>query len=1110
MKIITKKRIEVTKKWGTLMIMATLAAIVVPVSANTFSFKPVSNHLHPNQLIEIQGRVTDLVGNGLAGVTIAVKGTQKAVATDKDGRFKIGLTNQEKILIFSLIGFSTQEIIIGNQSQVTVILREDALGLDEVVVTALGISREKKSLGYATQQIEGKSLNDAPATNFIDNLAGKIAGVNISSGGAVGSSARITLRGESSLSMQNNQPLFIIDGAPVANDAVNNTEGSADYGSSAASINPADIASINVLKGPAAAALYGSRAANGAIVITTKQGSSGKGNGISFNSYYFMDKVGRLPKFQNEFGAGRDGQYEGSNFGASWSDYPDGVQDGLDESWGPRLDVGNMEAQFDSPTTNGFRGGDVALSNRGDVIPTPWVSHPNNIRDFFQTGGKTYNNLAFSGSNDKSNYRLSLTALNDNGVIPNNDLDRYIVSLNSSYKLSSKLTSDIHVNYEKTNGSNRPDNGYGRNTVMYFFTWMNRNINMNSLKDYWQPGLEGIRQFQYNYGENHNNPFFLMYEDTKAQDKNHLYGNIDLNYDISKNLSLKLRTAIDYYNDFRPMKWGTSDIDNPNGKYEEVKIGYMERNSDFLLSYHNTASDNDFDYRISVGSNRFDLSGTTGSTTATALLIPGIYNLGNTGSPLLASSGKNQKRINSLYAFGNVGYKEVLFLDITARNDWSSTLPSNNNSYFYPSVGINTDLKKLLSLPDAISQGRVRISWAEVGNDASPYQLLNTYNYSAPWEDNAALAGTSSLANANLKPELTSTYEIGMVWSFFDRLTVDLTYYDIRSKNQIMNLPQATSSGYDFRAINAGEIKNNGVEAMLSGTLINHPGGLRWDAAINWARNVGKVISLTDEVNTVVQSAPGEDASIQARVGQRMGAIWGPGFVRVPDGPMKGNIIIYEDGNARATSEDIYLGNINPDWTASLSNQLSYKNFSLNALIGGQVGGKFISRFYNKAIGSGQLIESAEGREARAVGHEYDDPYFIVGAALMPDGSYQPNNTSTDGTFSQGVYDTDVRHFFKGRMDHISEAQLFSTTYFKLRELSIGYNLPSKWIGKTFLNNAKISLTGRNLFLWTPKSNQHFDPEVAVATQGNGLIPGFENMSLPSTREYGISLNLNF
>jgi len=978
-----------------------------------------------------------------------------------------------------------------------------------VVVTALGISREKKTLGYSTQQIKGDVINETPASNFVNNLSGKIAGVNISSAGGVGSSARIVIRGESSLGMQS-QPLFIIDGVPVGNDGTNNS-GSADYGNSASEINPADIESVNVLKGPAAAALYGSRAARGAIVITTKKGTNRKGVGVSFNSYLFVTKVGRLPKFQNEFGQGNNGQYEGSNFGASWSAYPNGNNDDYDESWGPRMDIGTTRAQFDSPTTNGFRGGDVAVSNRGDVIQQPWVSQPDNIKDFFTTGKKYYNNIAFAGGNEHGDYRLSLTSLNEKGVIPNNDLNRYQVNLNSSYKLSKKLTSSININYVKQQSDNRPDNGYGRSTFMYFFTWMGRNVNINSLKRYWQPGLEGIRQFQYNYGENHNNPFFLQYQDTKGQNKDRVYGNMALEYTFNEHLKLKARVADDFYNDYRPMQWAVSTVDYESGRYQIVQIKNEERNADFLLTYNNTAANGDFGYNISAGGNRFDNSGHSEDVAAPQLLIPGVYSIGNTGTALTGSSSQFKKRINSLYGTANLNYKDYIYLDITARNDWSSTLPPGSNSYFYPSVSVNGNLKSILGLPDVFSQAQLRGSWAKVGNDTGPYALKNTYNYASPWGSNYALVGTGSLLNPKLKPEIITTFEIGTAFSFFNsRFGFDVTYYNALSKNQIISLPTVQSSGASSRQINAGEIRNKGVEVVVNLVPVK-TANFKWSVTVNWAHNVGRLISLTDEVDKIVQAAPGEDASIQARVGERMGAIWGPGYQRVPDGPMKGDVIIFNDAYPRRTTEDIYLGNYHPDWTGGIYNQLTYKGLSLNFMFGGQKGGKFVSRFYNKAVGAGQMLESALGREARTPGTEYDAPYYIPGAAQMPDGTYQANNTSTDGTYSAGVYGTNARYFIKKPLDHISEAQMFSSTYFKLRELSIGYAIPAKWMANgKFIKNARLAVTGRNLFLITPKSNKHFDPEVTTATDGSGLIPGFENMSTPSTREMGVSLNLNF
>lgn len=1069
----------------------------------------------------VSGKVQNEVDEPLAGVTVeAVEKTsnqKRTIVSDANGDFSFtGLPAGNFTFLFSYVGYEdyVQEgyrLAAGDRITLNVEMKGQKGTLGEVVVTALGIKRKKESLGYATQEISGAQLTESPASNFINNIASKIAGVQINSSGSVGSSSRITIRGESSLGMGNNQPLFVIDGVPVGNDNTSNTNAGADYGNSAAEINPADIESMNVLKGPAAAALYGSRAANGAIVITTKSGSARRGADVNFNSYYLTEKVTWLPEFQNQFGQGRDGKYEGSNFGASWSIYPAGVQDSYDESWGPRLDNGTLEKQFSSPTTNGFRGGDVAINNRGDVIATPWVSHPDNIKDFFNTGRKFYNNLALSGGNEKGTYRLSVSSLNEKGVIPNNDLDRYQVNLNSNYKLTDKLTSSIHFNYTKQESPNRPDNGYGRNTFMYIFTWMTRQVDINSLRNYWQPGLEGLRQFQFNYGENHNNPFFLMYENTKAQDKDRIFGNVALEYAFTDRLKLKVRTAADIYDDYRPMKWAVSTVDVPKGSYQETYIKYQERNSDLLLTYSSRQGVSDFGYTLTAGANRFDQSGRSLVATNKGLVAPGIYSIGNTTELLEAGSYRWQKRINSVYASANLNYKNLVFLDINARNDWSSTLPSHNNSYFYPSVGLNTNVKDILRMPDFFSRAQLRFSWAQVGNDTGPYNIIDTYGYGAAWGSNYSLVGGATLKNANLKPEISSTYEVGTSLGFLnDRLGIDLTYYDIRTRNQITSLPIPRSSGQVSRVVNVGEIQNSGVELVLNASPVRNANGFSWDITINWSKNVGKILSLDAESGKIVQAAPGEDASIQARAGERMGAIWGPGYVRVPDGPLKGQIVIGSNGKAMITTEDMYLGNYNPDWIGGIYNQLSYKGFHLNFAFGGQVGGYFVSRFYNKAAGSGQLIESTWGRGQRAPGTEYDGLYYAQGAALMPDGSYQPNSTGDLGKLDAGVYGTDVRSMVKGQMDHISEAQLFSSTYFKLRELSIGYSLPKKLVSKASIKSARLSLTGRNLLLFRPSSNHHFDPEVAVATAGNGLIPGFENMSVPSMREVGVSLNLNF
>ncbi len=1043
----------------------------------------------------------------IPGVNVIIKNATTGTVTDSDGNYSIQVPDVSSTLVFSFIGYQPEEVQVNGRSTIDVSLLPSVEQLSEIVVTALGIERETQSLGYAVQEINGENLNEARETNFTNALAGKVAGLDIKSNTGVGSSTRVVLRGESSLSINGNQPLFVVDGIPISNN-ISNTTG-ADYGNGAAEINPADIESVNVLKGPAAAALYGSRAANGVIVITTKTGKNKQGLGLAISSSITFEDVLLLPRFQNEFGGGSNGLFEGSNFGyqGNLDLYPNGIQDGYDESWGPRLNFGPKRAQFDSPTTNGFRGADVHLRNRGDIIPTPWISQPDNVKDFFDLGRTLFNNVAVAGGNDNGSFRLSYTNLNQKGIVPNNDLMRNTIALNTTYNFTDKFKADLSMSYIKTESDNRPDQGYGRNTPMYFMLWMTRQVNMNSLRDYWQPGLEGVRQFQYNYGENHNNPFFYQYENTSGQLKDHLLGRIALAYDFTDNLSLMVRTGTDLYNDHRPIKRAVSTVGNERGSYQESDIYFEERNSDFLLKY-DFKSTGKFGMVFSAGANRLDQTYRNTNVLAPELLIPGIYNLGNNASPIQTNEYNSTRRINSVYGLAQFDYDNKLFLDVTGRNDWSSTLPENNNSYFYPSVSFSTLFNEVLNLPQFIDLAQLRLGWAEVGNDTGPYQLYNSFNYELPWGNELALSEPNALKNPQLKPESINTYEIGANVKFFNnRLGIDFTYYDIRSKDQILNIPLSKTSGYDSRVINAGEIKNQGIEVMLNATPIKLQNGFEWELSVNFAKNNSEVVKLAEGIDAFVQSAPGEEATVEARIGERMGALYGPGMERVPDGPMKGEIIIGVNGLPIKTTEPIYLGNFNPDWIGGISNSFSFKGVYARALFDFRQGGSFISRFYNKAMGAGILEESAPERAAREPGTEYDTPYYHAGAAQNEDGTYTQNLISTDGTASEGIYGTAARNYYKQYFDHNSEAQLIDASYVKLREVAVGYTLPQALLGNFPLKNIRVSFVGRNLKLWT--DNPHFDPETAMATTGGGLIPGFENMSLPSTRSWGFTLNFN-
>ncbi len=1062
------------------------------------------------------GMVRNDDGDALNGAAVSVedanKSTIASTSTNEKGMFqfsKLPFGGPYRFII-SHVGYTPDtlggyKINESSKISLSVTLRPKNQVLGQVVVTALGIVQKKISLGYATQEVKGAVLNEARDNNFVNSLSGRVAGVNIISGAGVGSSARITIRGESSLNYFKNQPLVIIDGVPVSNDPVQNA-GPADFGNSIGELNPADIESVNVLKGAAASSLYGSRAANGALVITTKSGKGKKGMGVSFTTGYTWEKPLRLPKFQNSFGGGADGQYMGSNFGYSNNGlYPDGVNEGWDESWGPALN-GQLIPQFDSPTKNGFRGGDVNIPNRGDIIPTPWIAHPDNMKDFFVTGHTRYNSVALSGSNDVANYRFSYTNNEELGIVPNNNLTRNSFNLKSGYKLTDRLTAEVVGNYTKTLSSSRPDLGYDHGTIMYEYVWMDRNVNINSLRNYWQPGLKGLQQFSQDYGNGHDNPFFYAFQSPSGQNKDQLYGNVQLTYKILDNLSIMGRAGTDYWNDFRPRQMAVSSSNAPQGFYQETTLKYQENNYDFLVNYKTDYKDFHFD--VSGGGNTMERYRGSRQQTAGQLVIPGIYSINNSQSAVQASSTDENRRTNSLYAFLQADYQGKVYVNVTGRNDWSSTLPSSSNSYFYPSVNSSILLNKIFSMSPKIDLLKLRLAYAQAGNDADPYSILTPYNYQQLWNGIPSLSESSQLSNLDLKPEKSSTAEVGAEVSLFaGRLGLDVTGYSTKSKNQIMSLPTPTSSGYTGRVINAGEISNKGIEVQLNAVPIRLKDGFQWNVTVNFSRNISKVVALAPGVDKIVQVAPGEDASIEAHVGQRMGALYGPGFVRVPDGPLKGLPIIGTDGLAVKTPTSIYLGNINPDWIAGITNRFSFKGIYLECLFDIDHGGVMVSRFINKALGAGQLIESAGARLKHAPNDVYNTDYYRDGGVDQGNGTYARNLQIFDGSYSKGLYGTGPRDFYKKYYDHNSEQQLVDRSFVKLREAKIGYNIPKSLYGRLPVQNITFSLVGRNLALWT--KNQHFDPETGAST-GQGLVGGFENLSLPTTRSFGANLNINF
>lgn len=1044
----------------------------------------------------ITGIVLDEAGEPVVGANIIIRGTNNGVITDLDGNFILD-TPEGATLQISYIGYADKMLPVGKDSAYRIVMSENAEALNEVVVTALGITREKKGLGYATQQIKSDGL-ETPAGNLVSMLSGKVAGLNINSGAVVGGGSRISIRGDRALSSGPSSPLFVIDGIPIGSGAGSQTESAGIN-----ELSSSDIESMNILKGAAASALYGSRAANGAIIITTKKGKRTNGLSVSYSGNFSRETPLILPQLQDQFGQGKDGVYEGGNFGSSSGYYPSGLNDNYDESWGPRF-MGQKMVQFDSPTTNGFRAGDTFLPPeiRGEVIPTEWVGHPDNMRDFFDHGSTRINNVALSNSVGGLNFRVSYTNTKQEGLTPNNDINRHVFNLNNSIDLNKWISVDVVANYTKTKRSNVPNLGYGGISPMYFFCWMPISHNINSLKEYWQRGgLEGTRQFQ-NMAL-YNNIYFVMNEMTTQDDMNRFFGKLAVNIKPIKEVTIMLRGGTDN-------NWGTSTRNESyyknggNGLFREKSIVNQENNFDFLVSY-NPNIGSLFGLTANFGGNRMEQYNKYIEGQTSSLVVPNIYSFANAKEMPTVTNQIRKKVVNSLFGSVLLDYKRMLFAEFTGRNDWSSTLPSATNSYFYPSVTFSALLSEMFKLPSFVSYAKLRGSYASVGNDTDPYSLLNTYSLSGYWNGIPMLENPSDLLNSNLKPAMSDTWEVGAELNFFNnRLNIDFSYYNTKTKDQIISLQNAVTSGYGSRKINSGKTENKGFELMVNATPVMLSNGFKWDIGFNFSRSRTNVLYLAEDMEEMILTNSGlEDAKIVARPGERMGQLYGTAYKRVEEGPLKGERILNSSGQY-VSENNVYLGNVNPDWTAGVHTSLSFKGFDLSVLFDIRQGGYFISRTLNKFVGSGMTIESLQGRGAREPGKEYDDLYYSEGAILV-DGEYQQNLQIFDGTYSKGIAGNDARRFVKTQYDHISEAQLTDASFVKLRELRLGYTLPAKWARKIYLQNINVAFVGRDLFLWT--KNPHVDPESGGMDNMNLGIDAF---SVPASKSLGFQVNVNF
>lgn len=1058
------------------------------------------------QVTTVRGIVTtEEDGEPVIGASVIVKGTALGTVTDVNGRFELsGLPPSATRLLISYISLMAKEVAIAPQVSVT--LKSDTHLLDEVVVTALGISREKKALGYTAQEVKQNALVQGKDNNLLNSLSGKIAGVRITNTqGDVGSS-RIVIRGETSIAGEN-QPLFIVDGIPVDNSQLNARSSGRDFKNAIADLNPEDIKTLTVLKGPNAAALYGARAAHGAIVITTKGGDKRqKGIGITLHSSTQVSFVATLPEFQNLFGQGAGGRFS----------YVDGkgagVNDGVDESWGPRLDIGLLIPQFDSP-----------LDADGNRVATPWVSHPNNVRDYFRMGISTNNGISIARGDDKYQFRVGYNYEKQVSIVPDAGTNKTNISLNTDYHLAKWIVVGATANYivytaPSLPGSATPSGSNVRsNSPMLQFLWFGRQVDTNSLKaDY-------TRNWNSSY---YDNPFWSASYNTQSQERHRLIGDLHAEFRLTDGLNVRFRTSTDWYNDRRKskVKWGSAGAGSPYGSYAEDAYTVKENNTEVLATYIKQLNKN-WGIDALLGFNVRNKQYENNYQAAPRLAVADLYTLTNSRDPLTSSNDFYRLRQYGLYGSIQLDYRRWAFLNITGRNDWSSTLPVDNNSYFYPSVTASVLLSEAFGWRSkTVNYLKIRGGWSQVGADANPYQLATVFTSETAFNGNPLQSSSTIGMNPNLKPEKTSSIEAGFEAAFWDnRLYLDFTYYKTDSRNQILKLATTAASGYTSQVRNAGHIRNRGYEIQLGAVPIQTSKGFRWNLDLNYGANSSKVVKLDDEGLITSYQLYSSGIQILASVGEAYGTLFGTSYVR----DANGNVVVDANGLPKISTTNKTLGKFTPDWTGGISNTFSYRSLSLSFLIDASVGGSIFSNTNKTGKYTGVLANTLSGRDAEHGGLWYytdamgnnvrlpESPSYSVSS----DGLYyaQVNGQSTrvyqDGIMVEGVTESGSKNEevvsaekYYHRIYSIAEANVYDASYVKLREVALSYRLPRLWTQKLHLQEASVTLTGRNL--WTIyKSVPNIDPESALTT---GNAQGVEAYSLPTTRSFGVNLSVKF
>lgn len=998
----------------------------------------------------VSGTVTSSVdGSPLPGVSVLVKGTTTGTSTDAEGKFTLTVPDNTSVLVLSFIGFTSQEVTVGNQTNLSIQMKEDATELGEVVVTALGIEREKKSLTYSVQDVKTEELSKARELNVINSLTGKVAGISINRAGTgVGAPTRVLLRGNRSIN-GNSQPLYIVDGVPLRGDI--------------SDINPDDVESITVLKGGNASALYGARGQNGVIMVNTKKGKdTGRGFNIDLNTTYMFDNPIFLTNYQNVYGQGSNGVYSPNS----------------ETAWGPKME-GQTVAHW-SPDPN------------RPVSEYSFLPQPDNVRDFFQTGQNFATTLAITTGNEKSQTYFSYTYTDAKGVVPTNELTRHNVNLRLTNKLTDKLTLDAKLNYIREDIDNQLAQGESFDNPMRHAYRLPRNIRTQDIERYQYLNAEGIiRQNYWNVGSNGGaNPYWTINRNLKKDASDRIIALASLQYRLTKDLSILGRSSIDRAfgsNDTR--LYNDTYIIAQNGRFSQGRTDGYEWNSDFLITYDKTIN-TDWSFNLNVGGNaRKNRNSGLFANTGPGLTVPNFFALANTQQVLASHDVGGPVNVNSLYAFAQVAFKNGIFLDLSGRNDWSSTLAPENWSIPYGSAGLNVVVSDMMELPTFLSFAKVRGSYAITGNSTSPYQLQRTAILTAG--GNAGyLRLNSVLPHPNLLPEQTASLEVGADVRFFlNRLGLDFTYYKSNTTNQVFTLALPVGSGASSYFVNGGDLENKGVEVTLTGTPVQGD-DFNWDITLNFARNISMVKEINDKRPSV---EIGSDFLRRFRIeeGKPFGEVYSRGLLR----DEQGRVLVEDNGLPRVTPGfTVRVANYNPDWLGGIQNAFRYKNLTFSFLIDIRQGGS-ISSLGNAIIyADGLTEETLEGREGGLI---FGENFYGHETAIRGDGT--PNTTPI----------TAEQFWLKvgGRNAPVGELFTVDASNVRFREAVLGYSLPSSVLGNSPFRKVSISFVGRNLFFLSNKA-KNIDPDVTVGTGTASW--GYDAFGPPTARSYGFNLNLGF